>query len=46
MLADCMTADDLSSGLQVPVGDDGSAASRWGTGPNPTPPGIDQATSP
>jgi len=41
MLADCMTADSLA-GLTVPPGDDGSDASRLGTGSNPTPPAIER----
>lgn len=41
MLADCMTADSLA-GLTVPAGDDGSEASRLGTGHNPTPPTIEK----
>ncbi len=43
MLADCMTADSLA-GIDVPAGDDGSEASRLGTGPNPTPPTIEQCS--
>jgi hypothetical protein len=43
MLADCMTADSLA-GIAVPAGDDGSDASRLGTGPNPTPPAIEQCS--
>ncbi len=42
MLADCMTADSLATGLTIPAGDDGSEVSRLGTGPNPTPPAIEQ----
>jgi len=41
MLADCMTADSLASGVTIPVGDDGSEASRWGTEVNPEPPAIE-----
>ncbi len=40
MLADCMTADSLSS-LAAPEGDDGSLESRLGTGTNPNPPTIE-----
>ncbi len=38
MLADLMTG----ARVQVPDGDDGTDASRWGTAPNPTPATIDQ----
>ena len=41
MLADCMTSASLAD-LTVPSGDDGSEASRLGTGPNPTPPSIER----
>lgn len=41
MLANCMTATSLAE-IAVPVGDDGSEESRLGTGPNPTPPTIEQ----
>jgi phenylpropionate dioxygenase-like ring-hydroxylating dioxygenase large terminal subunit len=41
MLADCMTADSLATGLAIPPGDDGSEGSRLGTGPNPAPPTIE-----
>ena len=41
MLADCMTSDSLA-GLTVPPGDDGSEATRLGTGPNPAPPTIER----
>lgn len=40
MLADCMTLPSLAA-MTVPGGDDGSAAARLGTAPNPHPPLID-----
>ncbi|MEM7276072.1 MAG: aromatic ring-hydroxylating dioxygenase subunit alpha [Actinomycetota bacterium] len=42
MLADCLTADSLATGLSVPAGDGREPADRLGTGPNPAPPAIDQ----
>lgn len=41
MLADCMTAESLATGLTIPAGDDGSDGSRLGTGINPSPPTIE-----
>ena len=41
MLADCMPATSLAE-IAVPAGDEGSEESRLGTGPNPTPPTIEQ----
>jgi len=41
MLADCMTAESLATGLTIPAGDDGSEESRLGTGLNPAPPTIE-----
>lgn len=40
ILANCMTAASLAE-IPVPPGDTGDEASRWGTGPNPTPAAID-----
>ncbi len=46
MLADVMTSDSLASDrLSVPAGDGPDAASRYGTGVNPSPPRIDRITS-
>ena len=42
MLADCLTADSLQTGLTIPAGDDGSLASRLGTKANPCPPQIEK----
>ncbi|GJM39334.1 MAG: (2Fe-2S)-binding protein [Acidimicrobiales bacterium] len=42
MVADCMTTPSLAD-VVVPDGDDGSPASRLGTGVNPHPPSIDRA---
>jgi len=42
MLADCMTADSLATGLTIPAGDDGAEESHLGTGINPNPPAIEQ----
>ncbi len=43
MLADCLTAESLTAqdGLRIPPGDDGSEASRLGSGANPSPPAVD-----
>ena len=41
MVADCMTADSLATGLTIPPGDGPGDAERYGCGPNPSPPAIE-----
>ena len=41
MVADCLTADSLATGLAIPPGDGPEDAARHGCGPNPAPPAID-----
>ena len=46
MVADCMTADSLATGLRVPAGDAPGDAERYGSRPNPNPPAIERSRTP
>ena len=43
MVADCMTADSLATGLTIPAGDAPEDANRQGNRPNPNPPAIERS---
>ena len=43
MVADCMTADSLATGLTIPAGDAPEDANRQGNPPNPNPPAIERS---
>ena len=45
MLADCMTADSLATGLTIPAGDKPGNDVQLGSGTNPTPPAIEAAST-
>ncbi len=42
MVADCMTADSLATGLTVPRADQAGDGARYGLDENPTPPAIER----
>ena len=46
MVADCLTADSLATGLNIPSGDGPDDFERYGCGRNPAPPAIEAAEPP
>ena len=45
MVADCLTADSLADGLDIPPGDGPGDAERYGGGRNPSPPAVEARAS-